>query len=153
MLLEILGIHINVPENVIVEHIHEDARVVFIEEVKEPLFYYRSFQYIKNYYIADAHPNDHRSRAEKGKTKGRRLGLEEAGWIGNAPILVSESSELAAGDYGWNNDQGMIRIKVPEQAVKDGFIKVLHTSNKFSFDKLEIISSVVENLHEHLQKL
>lgn len=47
----------------------------------KPLYYVRGNQYITNYYFANAHPNDKKSKAIKGQSKGRMIGLEEAGWI------------------------------------------------------------------------
>jgi hypothetical protein len=52
------------------------------DERDKPLFYYRSGVALNNCYRANAHPNDKRSSAVKDKSRGRMIGLEEAGWVG-----------------------------------------------------------------------
>lgn len=46
----------------------------------KPLFYVRGDEVRYNYYLHDAHPNDKKSHAKAGVSRGRMIGLEEAGW-------------------------------------------------------------------------
>lgn len=54
-----------------------------VREIHYPTFYTRHIgEFIDNTYKTDSHPNDKRNTYKKGMSKGRMIGLEQAGWIG-----------------------------------------------------------------------
>lgn len=54
-----------------------------VREINNPTIYTRNLgEIIYNTYSNDSHPNDKRNSYKKGQSKGRMIGLEEAGWIG-----------------------------------------------------------------------
>jgi hypothetical protein len=62
------------------------------KEVEKPLIYIRislklGIEIHDNYYKDDAHPNN-KYQYKKGESKGRMIGLEEAGWKGFVPVLT-----------------------------------------------------------------
>lgn len=56
----------------------------FVREIEQPTIYVRGERLTFSVYTSNPHPNDKRSKGKysKGQSKGRRIGLEEAGWIG-----------------------------------------------------------------------
>lgn len=47
----------------------------------KPLYYVRNGNIHDNTYTQDSHPNDKRANYKAGESKGRMIGLEEAGWL------------------------------------------------------------------------
>jgi hypothetical protein len=63
--------------------------------VIEPVIYVKGDSIHNNIYMNNSHPNDKKSSYKAGDSKGRMIGLEEAGWIGYSKALIDECPYVA----------------------------------------------------------
>lgn len=94
------------------------GRLAYYYEKERPYFYKRRHELHSHFYKEDSHSNNS-NQYKVTEPKYRMIGLEESGWIGIAPVIVSGTEPIKPGDaYLWTYQSSQLLFCDTEKEAK-----------------------------------
>jgi len=107
-----------------------------------PLYYVRGSEVTINFYATDAHPNDKKSKAVKGASRGRMMGLEESGWT---PCETWEDMMELVAKNTPSNDLNILDLYKNVDLHSDVLEPIKESISKLTDEQLLILSEWLTN--------